>query len=208
MGPSEPKYVSPSFGACKQGGSWHRPGNKPTTLAGFKACRDQCAQQGYQHFGSECPMGSYFHCQCSNTNLGSAVALSTSTCLRNVGHCGGPFTITDTENGVDYYLGAHSYGSVYLVQEALAPPPPPVGGGALPVIQRTCQLCPAGKTAHEKYGQNTCEDNDDAMPDCAPGHAFSLSVRACVACPSGRISETNLNEGALESLRVLSLPPD
>jgi len=114
-------YLPASQGVCKTGGSWHRPGNKPATLAGFKACRDQCAQQGYQHFGGECPMGSYFHCQCSNTNLGSAVALSTSTCLRNVGHCGGPFTITDTENGVDYYLGAHSYGSVYSVTE-VAPP--------------------------------------------------------------------------------------
>ena len=120
---SEATYVSPSFGACKQGGTWHRPGDKPTTLAGFLACRDQCAGLGFSHFGGECPMGggSNFHCQCANTALGTSETLSSSTCLRNVGHCTGPFTVADTVNGVTYYLGAHGYGSVYLVQEAISP---------------------------------------------------------------------------------------
>jgi len=83
------RFLPPAQGACKSGGSWHRPGDKPTTAAGFRACRDQCAQQGYQHFGGECPMGAggNFHCQCSHTILGSIQPVNTNTCLRSVGHC-------------------------------------------------------------------------------------------------------------------------
>ena len=118
------KYLAPSWGGCKQGGDWHRPGDKPATTAGFHACRNQCQSQGYSYFGGECPMGvSRFHCQCANSanrrrrGLGNAKPIDGGTCLRNVGHCTGPFIIFDSANCVSYYLGAHGYGSVYSVTQ-------------------------------------------------------------------------------------------
>ena len=102
--------ASPTEVYCTTGGSWVRPyGDVTATEEGIEQCRNMCAGDGYPYFGTECPMGTYVHCQCATSlsDTGTAEALSQCSGDHNLGHCSGPFTAGP------WILGAHGKSSVY-----------------------------------------------------------------------------------------------
>ena len=106
--------ATPNLLRCVSSPRWDRPyGNVATTVAGLESCRDQCKNGGYKYWGTECPMTTQVHCQCSNAESLAAAGpeIDDAECNTDAHspkhHCVGPFSVGP------YGLGAANVGTVY-----------------------------------------------------------------------------------------------
>ena len=174
---------------------WVRPyGNVATTVAGVESCRDQCTNGGFKYWGTECPMTSQVHCQCSNAASLAATGTSVSDAECNTDkhspkhHCIGPFSAGP------YGLGAANVGTVYSTKSDTT---------AAGKTSNGFPICPGQPAANFCDGEGDC-DQQPVWCACPEAQALCAKKRRrLVAEGVPQLQGSNLNgatvPGSLEA---------